>query len=219
MMKLQINKTFIFFCLCLINFYSNAQSKDTLYIDTNRLIQLSGVVVSENELEQLSYTTVYDKTLRRGVLSDYYGYFSMVTYPGDTLIFSFYGYKTSSFIVPDTLKDNRYSIIHMLQKDTVNLPQVDIYPWPSRDEFARYFVAMKPYDDAFRRAQKELSGASLAFAAAKLDNDASLASGYSANQFYTKIYTNGQMPANNLLNPYAWSKFIQEWKKGNLKRE
>ena len=108
MMKLQINKTFIIFCLCFINFYSKAQSKDTLYIDTNRLIQLSGVVVSENELEQLSYTTVYDKTLRRGVLSDYYGYFSMVTYPGDTLIFSFYGYKKSSFIVPDTLIDNRW---------------------------------------------------------------------------------------------------------------
>jgi len=24
---------------------------------------------------------------------------------------------------------------------------------------------------------------------------------------------------NNLLNPYAWSKFIDEWKKGNLKRK
>lgn len=218
-MKLHTFKFLFIACLSLIGFYTKAQSKDTLYIDTTRLIQLSGVVVSENELEQLSYTTVFDKTLKRGVLSDYYGYFSMVTYPGDTLIFSFYGYKSSSFIVPDTLKDNRYSIIHMLQKDTINLPQVDIYPWPSRDQFARYFVSMKPYDDAFRKAQKELSGESLAFAAARVDNDASLASGYAANQMYTKIYSNGQMPANNLLNPYAWSKFIQEWKKGNLKRE
>ncbi|MBI1836690.1 MAG: carboxypeptidase-like regulatory domain-containing protein [Flavobacteriia bacterium] len=212
-------KKIFFSCFLLSNIIVKAQNKDSILIDTNKLIQLSGVVVSENELEQLSYTTVYDKTLKRGVLSDYYGYFTLVTYPGDTLIFSFYGYKKSSFIVPDTLKDNRYSIIHMLQKDTINLPQVDIYPWPSRDDFARYFVNMKPYDDAFRKAQKVLSGESLAFAAAKLDNDASLASGYAANQYYTKIYSNGQLPANNLLNPYAWSKFIQEWKKGSLKRE
>ena len=81
------------------------------------LIQLSGVVVTNDELEPMPYTTVFDKSQRRGIIADYYGYFSLVVLPGDTLYFSYYGYKTSTFIVPDTLEDNRYSIIHMLQKE------------------------------------------------------------------------------------------------------
>lgn len=196
--------------------YNFAQRKD---IDTSKMIQLSGVVVSEEELAPMPYITVFDKSIRKGVFADYYGFFSMVSFPGDTICFSYFGYKTSTYIVPDTLKDNRYSIIHMLQRDTVNLPEVTVYPWPSRDEFANYFVNMKPYDDAMRRAQKELSGESLAFIAARLDSDASLSYGYAQNQRYTKLYTNGQLPVNNLLNPYSWAKLVKDWKEGKLGRQ
>jgi hypothetical protein len=187
--------------------------------DSSRLVQLSGVVISETDLNPLPYTTVYDRSIKKGVVSDYYGFFSTVVLPGDTLLFSGFGYKLSTYIVPDTLKDNRYSIIHMLQKDTTNLKMVTVYPWPSREDFARAFVDMEPYDDAIRRAQRELSGEALAFVAAKLDNDASLAYGYSINQRYTKLYTNGQLPVNNLLNPYSWAKLIQDWKAGKLSRQ
>ena len=196
-----------------------AQMQTISAIDSSRLVQLSGVVVSEEELTPMPYTTVYDKTQRRGVIADYYGFFSFVVYPGDTLLFSSFSYKTSTFIVPDTLKERRYSIIHILQKDTLNLPEITVYPWPSREDFARAFVEMKPYEDAIRRAQRELSGENLAFVAARLENDASLAYGYASNQRYTKLYTNGQLPVNNLLNPYSWAKLIQDWKEGKLTRQ
>lgn len=183
------------------------------------LIQLSGMIVSDADLEPLPYTTVYDKSAGRGVMADYYGYFSMVTHPGDTLFFSFYGHKTSTFIIPDTLTDNRYSIIHVMNKDTINLPEMTVYPWPSREDFARAFVEMDVTDDAVRRAQRELSGESLAFVAARVKADASLAHGYVQNQMNTQIYTRGQMPGNNILNPYAWSKLVSDWKAGKLKRQ
>jgi len=206
----------VFLLVFSIPFWSNSQRGD---IDTTKILQLSGVVVSEQDLTPMPYITVYDKSIGRGVIADYYGYFSMVSFPGDTLYFSYYGYKTSTYIVPDTLKDNRYSIIHMLQQDTINLPEVTVYPWPSKEDFARFFVEMSPYDDAIRRAQRELSGESLAFVAARLDADASLAGGLVENQRYTKLYTNGQLPVNNLLNPYSWAKLIRDWKEGKLKRE
>ena len=211
-MKYLVIVFFLFFYLNI-----SAQFEKKSVGDSSKMIQLSGVVVSEDGLEQIPYTTVFDISNRRGVISDYLGYFSLVTFPGDTMVFSNYGYKTSSFIVPDTLKENRYSIIHMLQEDTVNLPEVTVYPWPSKENFARAFVNMEPYSDEFRRAQKQLSGESLAFAAARLDGDASMSFGTVQNQQYTRLYSNGQMPMNNLLNPYAWAKFIDEWKKGNLK--
>jgi len=197
---------------------SFGQDKMMQVLDST-FIQLSGVVISEETLEALPYTTVYDKTQRRGVIADYYGFFSMVAVPGDTLFFSFYGHKTSSYIVPDSLSDSRYSMIHMVQRDTLNLPQVDVYPWPSRDDFARAFIDMVPYDDALRRAQQQLSGESLAFAAARLEGDASLSYRASRDGYNTKLYTNGQLPGNNLLSPYAWSKLIKDWKEGKLSRE
>jgi hypothetical protein len=216
-MKRIFSCVFLFLLLLSGNLF--AQKQPISAIDSSRLVQLSGVVVSEEELIPMPYTTVYDKTQRRGVIADYYGFFSFVAYPGDTLLFSSFSYKTSTFIVPDTLKERRYSIIHILQKDTLNLPEITVYPWPSREDFARAFVEMKPYDDAIRRAQRELSGDNLAFVAARLENDASLAYGYAANDRYTKLYTNGQLPVNNLLNPYSWAKLIQDWKAGKLTRQ
>lgn len=207
-----------FFFILLISLISNT-SYAQQPIDSSKLIQLSGVVVSEDELNTLPYATIFDKTAVRGVMADYYGYFSLVTHPNDTLFFSYYGYQTTTFIVPDTLTDNRYSIIHMMHKDTINLPEITIYPWPSKEDFARAFTEMNPTDDALKRAQRELSGESLAFAAARVKTDASLAFGYSQNQMYTKVYTKGQIPGNNLLNPYAWSKLISDWKAGRLKRQ
>ena len=203
---------FVFFGM-----YATSQQDSLMYLDSN-LIQLSGVVIDEESLDPMPYTTVFDRSIRRGVIADFYGFFSTPVYPGDTLYFSYFGYKTSTYVVPDTLTDNRYSIIHMLHKDTLNIPEVVVYPWPSREDFARAFVEMEPYDDALRRAQRELSGESLAFVAARLEGDASLAYGLTQQQNYTRLYTQGQLPANNLFNPYAWAKLIKDWKAGKLSK-
>ena len=214
-MKLvQLNTCILIVVLLLgINLFAQHQEKSTL------LVQLSGVVVDEGDASQIPFTTVYDRNKKHGVVSDYYGYFSLVVSPGDTLIFSSFTFQTNAYVVPDTLTGNRYTILHLMQKDTVELPEVVVYPWPSREDFARAFVEMEPYDDALKRAQRELSGESLAFVAARLDNDASLAFGALANQRYTKLYNLNQLPANNLLNPAAWSKLIQDWKAGKLSKQ
>lgn len=183
------------------------------------LIQFSGVLVSSDSLDQVSYASVVDKASGKGTMSDYYGYFSFVTRPGDTVIFNAFGYKTSSYIVPDSLKEIRYSIIHVMTPDTLLLPEVDIYPWPSREDFARAFVEMNPYDDALRRAQRQLSGESLAFIASRVPTDGKLSYNWATEQRQTQIYTQGQAPMNNLLNPAAWGRFIDSWKSGQLQRE
>lgn len=184
-----------------------------------RLIQLSGVVVSSDSLQEMPYAGVYNKTTRRGTIADIYGFFSLVVHPSDTIMFRYYGHKPSSYIVPDTLSENRYSIIHMMTVDTIQLSEVVIYPWPSREAFAQAFVEMNPYDDAMLRAQKELSGQSLAQIASLVPNDASLSFGNVVNQNNTRLYTMGQSPVNNLLNPFAWATFLQKWRSGELRRQ
>jgi hypothetical protein len=206
-----MSKLLIILFILLINFcYSQNKS---------RLIQLSGIVVNSDSLKPISYTTIYNKTVKRGTLSDVYGYFSTVVLPGDTIIFNRFGYNNSSYIVPDTLVDDRYSIIHILNLDSINRPVITIYPWPSKEDFARAFIEMQPYDDALRRAQKMLSGSSLAYLSTLIESDAISSYAWQRNQQYTKLYTIGQSPVNNLFNPVAWSQFIDSWKSGTLKRE
>ena len=80
-------KIILFFLLAsLVSFWGNSQRGD---IDTTKILQLSGVVVSEQDLTPMPYITVYDKSIGRGIIADYYGYFSMVSFPGDTLYFSY----------------------------------------------------------------------------------------------------------------------------------
>jgi hypothetical protein len=205
--------------LCSTHLLAQNEEIEEVVVEDTMLIQLSGVVIAESTLEPAPYTAVYDKTQGRGVIADYYGFFSLVTFPGDTLYFNYYGYKPSTYIVPDTLEENRYSIIHILESDTLQLPEVEVHPWPSREDFARAFVEMDPYDDALRRAQRQLSGESLAFIAARTENDATTSYAYARNQANTALYTKGQLPVNNLLNPYAWAKLIDDWKKGKLKKQ
>jgi hypothetical protein len=184
-----------------------------------RLIQLSGVVLSSDSLERMPFTSIYDKTTRRGTISDYYGYFSMVTRPGDTLIFNYLGYKPGSYIVPDSLSEFGYALIQLLDPDTLMSNPVRVYPWPSKEEFAKAFIEMDPYEDDIRRAQRQLSGKNLAAISGRLTTDASMSFSWQRQQERSQLYTRGQFPVNNLLNPVAWAQFIEQWKSGKLKRE
>jgi hypothetical protein len=198
--------------VCAISLNASSQKEE-------RLIQLSGVVVSSDSLQEMPYAGVYNRTIRRGTIADVYGFFSLVVQPGDTIMFRYYGHKPSSYIVPDTLSETRYSIIHMMTVDTIQLSEVVIYPWPSKEAFAQAFVEMNPYDDAMLRAQKQLSGQSLAQIASLVPSDASLSFGNVVNQNNTRLYTMGQSPVNNLLNPFAWATFLQKWRSGELRRQ
>lgn len=195
-----------------ISLNANSQEKQ-------RLVQLSGVVVSSDSLQEMPYAAVYNRTVKRGTIADIYGFFSLVVQPGDTILFRYYGHKPSSYIVPDTLSEDRYSIIHMMTIDTIQLKEVVVYPWPSKEAFAQAFVDMNPYEDAMLRAQRQLSGQSLANIASLVPSDASLSFGNVVNQNNTRLYTMGQSPVNNLLNPFAWATFLQKWRSGELQRK
>jgi hypothetical protein len=187
--------------------------------DNDRLVQLSGVVISSDSLQEMPYAAIYNRSVKRGTIADMYGFFSLVVQPGDTLLFRYVGHKPSSYIVPDTLKDDRYSIIHMMELDSAAFNEVIIYPWPSKEAFAQAFLEMNPYDDALLRAQRQLSGQNLAALASKVSTDASISYGNVTNQQNTRLYTMGQSPVNNLMNPFAWASFLQKWRAGELRRQ
>ena len=183
------------------------------------LLQFSGVVVSGDSLKPVPFTAITVKGTYRGTLSDYYGFFSFVAQEGDTIEFSVIGFRKSTYIIPDSLSDSRYSIIQVLNQDTVMLPTTVIYPWPTKEQIYEYFLKAPVPDDDLERARKNLAQETIVDMALTVPMDATMNYRNSMNQYNTRLYNAGQIPMNNLLNPIAWAKFVQAWKKGEFKRK
>jgi hypothetical protein len=183
------------------------------------LIQFSGVVVSADSLQPIPFTNVIIRNARRGTITDFYGFFSFVAMKGDTLDFQYVGFKTNSFIIPDSLVDQHYSIIQVLVRDTINLKEAIVYPWPTKDEFKRAFVELKLSDDDLKRAQRNFELAAMKEIQAQVIYDGGLNYQMAVQQRQTQLYSQGQYRSISLLNPLAWAAFIQSWKDGAYKKK
>lgn len=196
------------------------QGKDTSLFNFNsRLVQFSGIIVTADSLRPIPYVNIRDNSTGRGTVSDYYGFFSFVAMKGDTVTFSCVGFKKSVIIIPDSLTENRYSLIQMMQGDTVLLPVFTAYPWPSKEQFATAFVNLDLPDDYLARMEKNVSQADLRIQAEGLPSDPRSAFYTNMQKEQYRMYYAGQIPPNNLLNPIAWYKFVQSWKNGDFKKQ
>ncbi|HEX8516002.1 MAG TPA: carboxypeptidase-like regulatory domain-containing protein [Bacteroidia bacterium] len=210
--------TFLFFTCCFTDsFAQQSNPKETK--KPNNLIQFSGVVVEGDSLRPVPYASIVVRNSYRGTVSDYFGYFSFVAQKGDTMEFSAIGYRDASFIIPDTLSTNKYSLIQVLGTDTVYLKTTEVYPWPSKEQFKHAFLQLNTPDDDLARAQKNMDRADMKERMTGMATDASLSYKYTQQQYQSKLYYAGQLPPNNLLNPIAWSKFIKAWKNGDFKNK
>jgi len=183
------------------------------------LIQFSGVVVSSDSLHPISFASIIIKNTSRGTISDYYGFFSLVAKRNDTIEFSSVGFKKAWYIIPDTLKENRYSLIQMLTTDTILLKETFVYPWPTQEQFREAFIRLHIPDDDLERAKKNLARAEMKERMESMPADGSLNYKYSMQARQSQLYYVGQYQPNNLLNPIAWAKFIEAWKRGDFKRK
>jgi hypothetical protein len=202
----------LIFILSFTVFFNDASAQKRV----SHLIQFSGVVVGNSDLKPIPYTAIMIKSNYRGTICDNNGYFSFVAQTGDTIEFSSVGFKLNMYVIPDTLTD-RYALIHLMDKDTMNLQTVVVYPWPSREAFKEAFLRLNIPDNDLDRAKKNIALAEKRARMEGMPMDANANFMNTMQQEYNKLYYAGQLPTNNLLNPLAWSKFIQAWKDGSLK--
>lgn len=193
-----------FFCIDL----SIAQNPD--------IYQLSGFVKSEDN-EGLPFVHIIVKNHRRGTISDFEGFFSLVVEKNDTLIFSSIGYKKSSFLVGDTVSFHDYFITKVLEIDTITLNEMIIFPWNTYEQFKEAFLKLDAPQDDIDRAIKNFALIEDQLRLYPADSDPSLNYKYFMQQTYNQIYYAGQLPPNNLLNPIAWSQFFTALRNGDFK--
>lgn len=183
------------------------------------LVQFSGVVVTADSLNPVPFTHILIEGRQRGTMADYHGFFSFVAQKGDTIMFSAVGFNPVEFVLPDTLSSNRYSLIQVMQVDTVTLSETVIYPWPTVKQFKQAFVELDIPDDDLERARKNLALAEMKERMWNVPMDGSMNYRNYINEQTSKLYYAGQLPPNNLLNPMAWAEFIKAWKEGRFKRD
>lgn len=192
-----------------------AQNKNT--DKQPRVIQFSGVVVTGDSLLPVPFSYVLVKGTRRGTVADGYGFFSFAALEKDTVIFTALGYHSSRFVIPDSLTENKYNIIHVLSLDTFQLKEAVIYPFPTREQFKQAFLKLNIKDDEMERARKNLQtmlGSNMY--KYKDDYARSSESAYKnyANSRNTYIFQKGIMPG---LPITGFARFINAMENGELK--
>jgi hypothetical protein len=216
-------KRTLFICFCMAAICAAGQTKKTtdkkvVKKKEHILIQFSGVVVDNDSLRPISNTSIYAKNKYHGTMSDFFGYFSFVAETGDTIEFAALSYKNVTFVIPDSLTSNKYSLIQLMRHDTFTLKQVVINAWPTKAQFIKTFIEAPLPGDDMARARKNLDPAAMAARAASMPYDGSMNYKAGMEQRYSRLYYAGQLPPNNLLNPIAWYQFVQAWKRGDFKK-
>jgi len=206
--------TILLFLLALSVGHPNAQAQD----GKPNLVQFSGVVVTDS-LMPVPFTNILVRNTYRGTMSDVYGYFSFVAQEGDTILFSAVGFTRSQFVIPDSLGEQKYSMIHVMNRDTIQLREISVYPWPSREQFREAFLNLRLPDDDYQLAMKNLSPAEMIQRMENLPPDAYQSFRYAMSLDQTKLYYAGGTPNINLFNPIAWAQFLQAWQNGAYKKK
>lgn len=181
------------------------------------LVQFSGITLTADSLNPVPFTKIADISSRRGTTSDVSGYFSFVARKTDTVVFTAVGFKPATFVIPDTITRQRYSLIQLMTADTLTLAEAIIFPWPTFDDFKRAFIETRIPDDELEIARKNLLAADIRMRAEDYPMDASMNYRNFIDNQTSRLYYFGQQQPFNLFNPFAWAKFIKAWKEGKFK--
>ena len=211
-MKVSLKILTLFF---LISYSFISQTNSSL--SKSHLIQISGVVLDQDSGSRIPYVSILVKGTKKYYMSDQRGFFSLVAYPNDEIEFHSISHKNRTYKINDTLNQKYYSIIQLLAKDTILLQEIEIYPWPSKEEFKHAFLALNLNLTDIDRAENNLQRDELSYLERNQTASSSENYKYVMQAYYTKIYSVGQQPMNNLLNPIKWAQFIDAWRKGKFK--
>lgn len=186
-------------------------------IAQERFIQLSGIITDEAN-RPVPGVAIISKKLQRGAVSERSGIYSITTAPGDTVFYRALGYKRYHTFIPPSYSDRRCMVDIILEPDTISIAEVTIMPWRNYDEFIKDMIKEKPVDPIIENMNENLASIYVAITnQSNLTVSPEAGYRYAMEQNFSTMSTKNQFPVNNLLNPFAWSKFINEVKRGLLK--
>jgi hypothetical protein len=204
--------TFILLSLLFLPLHSQTGSPE-------RFVQVSGIITDISN-KPVSGVAVISKKLHRGALSERTGIYSITSIPGDTIFFRALGFKRYHTIIPPSYEERHCTVDIKLELDTIPIAEVTILPWKSYSEFIRDMTKEKPADPLIENMNDNLASIYVAVGSqtgVSITPEAGYR--YAMEQNFNAMATRYQFPVNNLLNPFAWAKFINGVKNGLLKNK
>ncbi|MBN3582608.1 carboxypeptidase-like regulatory domain-containing protein [Algoriphagus aestuarii] len=207
-----LRSTFLF----LLGFIFSVQFVTAQNQQERKVIQLSGIILNADSTDAVAGVNVYVPKKGRGTSSGRFGYFSMPVLEGDSVVFSFIGLKRQTFKVPETVENDRISLILTMEVDEIALAEIEVMPYPTEEEFKQAVIALNVVDPM------SISRANMSPEMLLRWAESMPASGGENFRYFQQ----GQMLQNQdlygprplrLLDPFAWGQFIRSIKRGDLK--
>ena len=185
------------------------------------LVQFSGLVVTEErgQMIPVPYANIFIPSRKTGTTANYQGFFSIVVEKGESVNFTALGFRKSTFMIPQSLTEDRYSLVKIMSRDTILLDEAIIFPWPSREHFKTEFLAMNITDELQRRAMENLAAETLDKVREVTPFDGKETGSMYLRQQARNYYYYGQAPPMNIFSPTAWQQFFKSWKNGDYKKK
>ena len=187
--------------------------------ETDRFVQVSGIIVDELYLP-VAGVAVISKKLRKAAVSERTGIYSITSTPGDTIYFRALGFKRYHTIIPDDYKEKHCKVDIVLDIDTISISEVTIFPWKNYSEFIKDMAKERPVDPIIQNMNDNIASIYVAIAnQANIRVSPEAGYRYAMEQNFSANATKNQFPINNLLNPFAWAKFVNGIKNGLFKNQ
>jgi hypothetical protein len=184
-----------------------------------RYVQVNGIITDEL-YRPVAGVAVISKKLHRGSVSERTGIYSITSTPGDTVFFRALGFKRYHTIIPLSFQERHCEVDIALEADTIQIEAITILPWKTYNEFIKDITKVKPVDPIIENMNDNLASIYVAIANqtnVKVSPEAGYM--YAMQQNFNSMSTKNQYPYNNLLNPFAWAKFINGVKHGLFKNQ
>jgi hypothetical protein len=187
--------------------------------EKEQYVQLSGIITDES-YKPVPGVAVVSKKLHKGSVSERTGIYSITTMPGDTVFFRALGFKRYHTIIPLTYEERHCKVDIALEIDTIQIEGITILPWSSYQDFIKDVTREKPVDPIIENMNENIASIYVAIAnQANYMSSPEAAYHNATQQNFNSMSTRNQYPVNNLLNPFAWAKFIKGVKNGLFKNQ
>ena len=207
-MKYSLSIVF-FFVLIAIGYQANAQGE-------KKFVTFSGFVIDGSNDEPLPGAYVINDRAGRGVFTNSKGYFIIDVFPGDSILFSYLGFRKQYHIIPKNVSLD-YSAVVELSIDAKMLKEVKVYPFRTEEEFKTAFLEMELPNAKEREAiERNYSSENIKRMAANQTMGSGGNYRYAMDQQLMHLQGQKQVTQNPLTNVFAWSNFIKSVKNGSL---
>ncbi len=187
--------------------------------EPGRYVQVSGLI-TDQWYQPVQGAAVISHKLRRGTVSEKTGIYSITSAPGDTVFFRALGYKRYHTIIPNDFPDKHCTVDIVLEADTIAISEINIFPWKSYNEFIKDMTRERPVDPIIENMNDNIASIYVAIAnQSNMTVSPEAGYKYAMEQNFSSMATRNQYPVNNLLNPFAWAKFINGVKHGLFKNQ